>query len=206
MKLYHHPLSPNCRKVLTVVNHLGLDLEMEVVDILKGKQRDPEFLAINPNGKVPALVDGELSLWESNAVMSYLAGKAEKNDLWPPDMRRYDIMRWMYWEQAHWSRGTSTLIGEYVFKSMRGEEPDPERVAEGEAEFSKYASVLNNHLEGKTWLVGDGLTLADFAVGALMTYAVPARYPLDDFPHINAWYARLEEQEAWQKSAPPRPG
>ncbi len=203
MKLYHHPLSPNCRKPRAVIEHLGLEVEQEIVDITKGAQQDPAFLAINPNGKVPALAHDGGVLWESNAISCFLAGSVDDTSLWPKSMARYDIMRWQAWELAHWNKPAGQLIGEHIFKPMRGGEPDAEVIKAAEEEFARWATVLNGHLEGKDWLVGDGLTLADFSVGAILTYAGPAKFPLDGYNYLNAWRERLDAVEAWQKSAPP---
>src|SRR5262245_1494981 len=96
VKLYGFPPSPNTRKVQAVAAHIGVALEFEFVDIAKGKSRTPEFLAINPVGRTPVLVDGSFRLWESNAIMQYIASK-KKNDLWPEDTRRRaDISRWQF--------------------------------------------------------------------------------------------------------------
>ena len=95
MKLYTNLFSPNARKVHAVAHALGIDLETHTVDLRAGEQRTPEYLALNPNGKVPTLVDGDTVLWESNAIMCYLAGKGD-TDLWPKSAKRYDILRWMF--------------------------------------------------------------------------------------------------------------
>ena len=88
MKLYTNPLSPNGRKVTTVVHHLQLQLDVEVVDLSKGAQRTPEYLAINPNGAIPALVDGDLKLWESNAIAAYLADTSGDRSFFPEGAAR----------------------------------------------------------------------------------------------------------------------
>ena len=84
MKYYYHPGSPNCRKVSAVIEMLGVDAKYEFVDLPKGKQAQPEFLAVNPNGMVPALVDGDTTVLESNCIIIYLAEKTG-SDLWPED-------------------------------------------------------------------------------------------------------------------------
>jgi glutathione S-transferase len=86
MKLYGFPASPNTRKVQAVAAHLDMPLEFEFVDITKGKSRTPEFLKMNPNGRTPVFMDGDFTLWESNAIMQYLASQRQ-NDLWPDDAR-----------------------------------------------------------------------------------------------------------------------
>src|SRR5205085_3268747 len=103
MKLYGFPPSPNTWKVRAVAAHLGLPLELQFVDLTKGQQRTPDYLALNPTGRTPTLVDGDFTLWESTAIMQYLAGRSA-NSLWPENARtRADITRWQCWGLAHWS-------------------------------------------------------------------------------------------------------
>src|SRR5688500_2546204 len=104
MKLYGFPASDNTWKVRAFAAQLGQGLAFEFVDLTKGQSRTPEFLALNPPGRTPVLVDGDFALWESNAIMQYLASQ-KPNSLWPDDVRvRADIMRWMSWQLAHWGK------------------------------------------------------------------------------------------------------
>jgi glutathione S-transferase len=202
MKLYQNPLSPNCRKVLAVAKHVGVELELQTLDFTKGEHRAPEFLALNPNGKVPVLVDGDLHLWESNAIMAYLAGQQD-TELWPKSAARYDILRWQYWQLGHWGPAIDTVTYERVLKPAMGiGEPDEGKIAQGLKDFDRYAKVLDRHLEGRSFLVGDGLTLADFAVAAPLTYAGPGQLPLGDHPNVEAYNKRLSEVPAWRDTAP----
>jgi len=101
MKLYCFPPSPNTWKVRAVAAHLGLPLELHIVDLTKGLQRTPEYLALNPGGRTPTLVDGDFVLWESTAIMQYFASH-KPNTLWPDDARvRADIAHWQAWHLAH---------------------------------------------------------------------------------------------------------
>ena len=202
MDFYTNPVSPNCRKVDAVAKQLGIELQHKHVDLFRGENRAPEFLAINPNGKVPALVDGDVCLWESNAIASYVASKTD-NGLWPRSTLRYDIMKWQAWELAHFGAAAREITFERVVKPLRGAEPDASVCDRAEEMFERFAAVLDGHLEGKRFLVGNQLTLADFCVAAPLTYAVPAKLPLEQFPHIRAWLSALDEQEGWRASAPP---
>ena len=118
MKLYYSPPSPNTRKVHAVAIHLGLPIELRLVDLQKGEQRTPEFLRLNPTGRTPILQDGEFILWESTAIMQYLASQLP-NALWPevPQIRA-DIMRWQSWQLAHWHQACQPLKFENVVKQI----------------------------------------------------------------------------------------
>ncbi len=206
MKLYYHPNSPNCVDVLATANHLGIELDLHLIDLLKGAQKDPAFLKINPNGRVPALVDGEFVLWESNAIMQYIASTKPNNRLWPANERmRMDICRWQFWQASQWNRGTGPLVWENMIKKLLGlGSPDPAKIKEGEGLFHASAAVLDNHLKERQYLVGGDVTLADFSVAAMLVYAQPARFPLEKYEQIRAWYARIAGLDAWKKALPSR--
>lgn len=207
MKLYTNPLSSNCRKAVAVAQHLGLDLEEVPVDLLKNEQKTPDFLTINPNGKVPALVDGETTLWESNAIMTYLCSKVDNTDLWPKSAVRYDILRWMFWESQHMTPAAAGIAFEAMIKPRLGlGEPDQRKVEENLEAFGRHAAVLDGHLAENRYLVGDGPTLADFAVAAILALAVKPVFPMDDIPNVVRWLADLHEIPAWKNTAPRMPG
>ncbi|MEQ9324626.1 MAG: glutathione S-transferase family protein [Polyangiaceae bacterium] len=204
MKLHVVRASHNCRRALATAHHLGLDVEVVDVDLASGGHKAPEYLAINPNGKVPTLVDGDLHLWESNAIMQYVASKKPGNELWPDDPRaRAEIVRWQFWEANHLSNGTGGLTFQRVFKPfVLKQEPDEAAIAKATETFHTFAPVLNAQLEGRKFVTGDALTLADFSVGANFSFAKPAQFPLQDYPHVRAWLDRLDEVPAWNETAP----
>ena len=119
MQLYGFPPSPNTWKVRAVAAHLALPLEFVFVDLAAGQSRTPEYLALNPTGRTPVLVDGAFVLWESNAIMQYLASRTP-NSLWPDDARRRaDIMRWQSWQLAHWgTKACEPVIAERLVKRI----------------------------------------------------------------------------------------
>jgi glutathione S-transferase len=203
MDFYTNPLSPNCRKVDAVAKQLGIPLVYKTIDLVRGENKTPEFLAINPNGKIPALVDGDVNLWESNAIVCYIASKTE-NDLWPKTNARYDIMRWQAWELAHFGAAARALAFQRILKPLFGlGKPDPARCEEEERNFKRYAAVLDQALSNKRFLVGDRLTIADFCVGSALTHAEASGLPLAGFDHMKRWAAALDEQPGWSASRPP---
>ena len=203
MKLYMNPLSPNDRRVRLTAAVLGLTLEEKTMDFAKGEHKSPEYLAINPNGAIPALVDGDLTLTESRAIMQYLASKKPESGLLPKDEAgRADVTRWQFWDAAHFSPALGTVAFERVFKPMMGMgEPDATKIEEGLRNFRRFAGVLDARLAGKTYVVGDKLTLADLTLAASLMYAKQSDVPLAEFPNVQAWFGRITELEAWKKSS-----
>ncbi|HEU4581977.1 MAG TPA: glutathione S-transferase family protein [Polyangiaceae bacterium] len=203
MDFYTNPLSPNCRKVDAVAKQLGIPLNEKQVDVLKGGTKTPEYLALNPNGLVPTLVDGDVVLWESNAIMCYVASKTD-NELWPKTTHRYEIMKWQAWELAHFGAAARALVFQRLLKPMLFHtEPDAARVEEAETNFKRFAAVLDGALAGKRFLVNNQLTLADFCVAAPLTYVAQAKLPLAGFKNAERWLAALDEQPGWRASVPP---
>jgi len=203
MKLYMNPLSPNDRRVRLTAAVLGLSIEEKPLDFAKGEHKTPEYLALNPNGAIPTLVDGSFVLTESRAIMQYLASKKPETGLVPKDETdRADVTRWQFWDAAHFSTCCGTVAFQRVFKPMMGMgEPDHAKVEEGLAGFRRYAAVLEARLAGKTYVVGDKLTLADLTLACSLMYAKQSELPLSEFPNVQSWFGRITELEAWRKTA-----
>ncbi len=202
MKLYSNPYSPNCRKVHGVIAQIGSEVEMQTVNLQEGEQKKPEFLELNPNGRVPVLVDGDTTLWESNSIGCYVAGKAE-SDLWPRSDQRYDILRWMFWECVHWAPAIGTVIGQKIFNA---DNPDQAIIDKGITDFRHCASILNGQLESHSHVSGESLTVADFSVGVWLGYAPVLDLPVSEFGNVERWYQTLSDLPAWKEVMPPSPG
>lgn len=204
MKLYGFPISPNTWKVRAVAVHLGIVLDDQLVDLSRGEQRTPDYLALNPTGRTPTLVDGDFVLWESNAIMQYLAS-GKPNALWTDDARtRADIARWQSWQLAHWGKeACQPLLFERVVKAFFNLGPcDAAVVAKATETFHREARVLEAHLATRPYLAGTGVTLADFSVVAPLVFAEKAEMPLKPYPHIRDWFARVSSLPAWRDTAP----
>jgi glutathione S-transferase len=203
MKLYHNPLSPNVRRVRLTAAVLELNLEEKVLDFSKGEHKNPEYLALNPNGAVPTLVDGDFVLTESRSIMQYLASKKPESGLLPRDeQQRADVTRWQFWDAAHFSPQLGTLAFEKMLKGMMGlGEPDAGKVQEALTNFRRFAQVLNKRLEGKSYVVGNALTLADLTIASSLMYAQQTEAPLSEFPNVQAWFSRMTALPGWKKSA-----
>ena len=201
MKLYFDTLL-NPRKACAVAKYLKSPVEFVAIDVGKGEHRTPRFKELNPNAKVPLLVDGEKVVWESNAIMCHLAKKAGSN-LWPQDERQTDVLRWLMWDATEFAPQTGTFYFEYIVKPRFNiGPPDAAEIIKATAGFRRYASVLEAHLRGRSFLVAETLSVADFAVAITLPYADAAHIPLADFPEIRRWHARLNELEAWREPFP----
>jgi glutathione S-transferase len=207
MKLYGFPLSPNTWKVRALAAYLGVPLELEFVDLTKGEQHTPAYLALNPSGRTPTLVDGDVTLWESNAILQYIASKTA-NTLWPNDAaKRADIARWQFWQLAHWgAEACQPLTFQRLVKKIfnRGP-PDEAAVAKAIEAFNKEAAMLDAHLARQKYLAGDTLTIADFAVAAALIYAEQADMPLAAYANLRAWRERIMALPCWRETAPEFP-
>jgi glutathione S-transferase len=205
MKLYGFPASPNTWKVRALAAHLGLPLPLELVDLTKPRTAD--YLALNPTGRAPTLVDGNFILWESAAIMQYLAGR-KPNPLWPDDVRtRADIMRWQSWDLAHWSKDACVpLIFQRLVKGLlKLGPPDEAIVAKGIEGFHREAKVLDAHLAKHAYLVGKDVTLADFSVAAPLFYTQQAQLPIASYSRLQDWFGRVSALPAWRETAPQQP-
>jgi glutathione S-transferase len=203
MKLYTLGMSSNGRKAQAVIHHLNIPCEVVVVDAAAGELHAPEYLAINPNGMVPSLVDGDLTLWESNAIILYLATtKVPESPLFAPALRP-DILRWLFWESSHYNRALGTIAYETIIKPMFGlGEPDARIIDDGQTQFKRFAATLEAHLKGRNHMVGTDWTLADYAVGSMQ--AAIDHVPVDwtNYPCITAFYQRLSANPHWSSTAP----
>jgi glutathione S-transferase len=206
LKIYATPLSANGRKVLAVSRHLGLNMEIHGVNVYRGEGRTPEYLAINPSGKIPTLIDGEFVLSESNAILLYLAEAHGANRLWSSESKqRARIAQWLFWESAHWQ---PTLIA--FLSQLVGHRLLPEKVPQlqsppdwSSASVQPILKTLEASLSADAFLTGSEPSIADFAVAGMTTYFRAAAFPFQRFPKIAAWYARIESLDSWRGTQSP---
>lgn len=201
MKLYQSPLSPNCQKVVAVAHEVGVPLKIVNLDVFKGHAKSPEMLAKNPNGRVPVLEDGDFVLWESNAMLGYVASKADRLDLAPTAPRdRADVDRWLAWSNAHFVPAVRKVAFERIVKKLAGlGAPDEAAVKAGSEEFATVASVLDRSLEGKEYLCGR-LTIADFASVTYTALCECAGLALTPYRNVQRWLGRMLEKESLQRT------
>jgi glutathione S-transferase len=204
MRLFHHPFSSNARRAVMTAITLGVDVELVTVDLGRGEQRGPDFLKMNPNGRVPVLEHDGFLLTESHAIMLYLADITPGQSLLPAEVRgRADVTRWLFWSAYHLTPAVAVLNREYLVKGLLGlGGPDPAEVARGNLLVGEHARVLDAHLATRTWIAQDQLTLADLALAAALMTHRPANLPLDGHAAILAWLERVQALPAWKQTEP----
>jgi glutathione S-transferase len=196
VKLYYST-NLNPRVAVAVARYLK-----SPVDFIRASPRDPRnedsFRMINPNTLVPVLVEGDISLWEADAIacrLSQIAG----SDFWPVGDLLPETVKWLSWSKRH-----LTLAGEaYYFENIikpkyLGLPPDPRVVEEAEGDFHRFAKVLDDILASRRWLIDDRLTYADFRTATILPFAKDAKIPVDGYDNILKWAARLDEIDAWR--------
>lgn len=202
MRLHYHPMSPNSRRALMAAIQLGAPVERVLVDLRKGEQKRPEYLALNPNGKVPTLEDDGFVLWESRAIMTYLADRTPGQTLYPQEVHaRADVNHWLFWDAVHLSPAVQVLTYERVVKAMLGQgDPDPKEVERGNRLVAPLLPVLDGHLASREWLCGTALTLADLSLATPLGFAERAQIALP--ANVGAWLGRVQALDAWKQTVP----
>ena len=205
MKLYSSPFSANARKVRLAAAILEIPLDVVDVDLARGAQRAPEFLAVNPMGRVPVLEDGDFVLTESAAIMAYLADTKPGHPLYPLGAKaRADVNRWLFWSDNHWGPAIGALTFEHWLKPMRRlGDPDPVQLKRQGDALHGFASVLDGHLASREWVSGPTMTLADLAIASSLGNAGRAKFSPEPFGHVVKWFRRIQALEPWKATEPP---
>lgn len=201
MKLYQFSLSPNCQKVVALAHEVGVALETANVNLFAGETQKPELLAKNPNGKVPILEDEDFVLWESNAMLAYIAAKVGRADLAPTTLReRADVDRWLAWHNAHFGPAIGKVAFQRVVKKIGGlGAPDEAIVKQGTEEFVRAAAALDKSLGNKEYLCGR-LTIADFALATYAALTDDCGLDIQPFPRVKAWRDRMSARDSLKKT------
>ncbi len=201
MKLYQFALSPNCQKVVALAHEVGVRLDLEHVDLFKGGAKTPSMRAKNPNAKVPILEDGDFVLWESTAMLAYIAAAAGRNDLAPTAPReRAEIDRWLSWSGTHFGPAVRKVAFERVVKRLAGlGAPDEAVVKQGTEEFATVAGVLDEALGSKEYLAGR-LSIADFHLAPYAVVAASAGLDLEPYAKAKGWLDRMTARDSMKKT------
>jgi glutathione S-transferase len=198
LKLWGRTNSVNVQKVLWALGELDLPYERIDAGMAFGRNRDPAFLAMNPNGLVPTLEDNGLALWESNSIIRYLAAVHDPDGLWPTGARhRANAEKWMDWQLSQ----LAPALGPVFIQLVRT--PSDQRradiIAQGEAACLRLLGLVDTALDNSPFLTGSRLTIGDLPLGALVHrwYALDVEH--GNYRHLRRWYEALCERPAYQR-------
>ncbi len=196
MQLYYSP-NLNPRVAVAVARHLR-----SPVEFIRASPRHPAnieaFRAINPNALVPVLVEGERRLWETDAIACRLSAVAG-SDFWRTGDEAPEMILWISWATHHLNSAASLLYFERLIRPLFDDAVAPAAVLEeAERDFRTHAAVLDAALEGRTWLLGDRMSYADFRVATALPFAAGAGLPVAEFANVARWHDQLLALEAWR--------
>ncbi|KNC25052.1 hypothetical protein FF38_11870 [Lucilia cuprina] len=191
MDFYYLPLSAPCRSILMTAKALGIELNKKYLDLFAGEHLKPEFLKINPQHTIPTLVDGDFALWESRAICIYLVEKYGKDDsLYPKCPKKQAVVN----QRLYFDMGTMyASFANYYYPQVKQNLPaDPEMFAKIEVAFD----FLNTFLEGQTYVAGDSVTIADFALLATISTFDVAGFDFSKYANVKRWYEHCKTSVA----------
>ena len=189
--LYDYIESGNGYKVRLALTQLGVPFRLVEKDILRGETRTPEFLAINGNGRIPAVeLDDGRRLAESDAILFYFA---EGTPLLPAEkFERAQVLQWMFFEQ--YSHEPYIAVARFWLLHTSKPKEQPEAFAEKQQRGYQALEVMERHLEGRTFFVGERYTIADIALYAYTHVAHMGGFELERYPRVRAWLERVRAQ------------
>jgi glutathione S-transferase len=197
LRLLGRNTSGNVQKVIFLLEELGTPYTREDYGRQFNNTQDAAYLKLNPNGKVPTLVDGDTVIWESNTILRYLAAKHKKETLYPSELSaRTEVERWMDWLLA-------SVNYQYVQVFKDSKKPANERAASFEADAKELAaqlSILDGTMAGKAWVAGKDFTIADVALGPIMHRCLDFPIALPALSNLKAWREKLKERSAFKKA------
>ena len=199
MKLYGFPMSPNTQRARFGLEELGVPYELVVVDLMAGAQRAPEYLAINPAGRVPCLVDGDFALFESNAILQYLALKTPEKKLeGGTPKERAEVLRWMFFGAMHVGPSVQQIFAHTI--RLPEDKRLPQVVETARADLDRNLKVLETRLSNIPWLSGESFTLADVSLAPTLSAAPMLGIDLSVYPLVEGWLARVRARPAWARA------
>ncbi|HYJ59811.1 MAG TPA: glutathione S-transferase family protein [Methyloceanibacter sp.] len=198
--LYDMQDSPHARKVRLLAAELGIPLTRIERDPRKGETRSADYLAKNPNGRVPTIVEDGFALWESHAILKYLAAKHPERGLGGSDAKQAALIdQWLFWWTGGAEAAIDAMFWETFIKPKILNQPgnDPGIIADAHARIGRFLPVLEKQLEGRDYIVGP-LSIVDFAIGPRLDRAPELlKIAMTPYPNILAWRERLRARPYW---------
>lgn len=183
---------------LWLLEEIGIEYELVPIDFRKDENLSEQYLKINPNGKIPTLIDGELTLYESMAINLYLA-KKYGHEFYPYDSQQEALANmWSYWVMTEIEHCLLTVL--LNTRVIKKDKRDPARVSRNLETLAKPFTVLNNELADKSYLINNLFTVADLNVAAVLSWCRPARIDLNPWPHLKNWLEECVSRPAFKRA------
>jgi glutathione S-transferase len=202
MKLYGHPFSTCTRKVLITLAEKGLKADFVHVELAKGEQKNPNYLAKHPFGVVPFFEDGDFSMYESRAICRYLDAKYSNPKLTPTDFPSLGKMeQWISVEQSYVASASGRLFVQKFLIPMGGGQSDLSIVEQARKDAHHAFNVINNHLRTQPYFAGEQFTLADIFMMPYHAHLEVSKELeiLESYPHVMAWWNRVSQRPSWKQ-------
>lgn len=203
IKLYCFGESGNAYKAALTLQLSGLEWEPVYVDFFNGEARSPEFREMNEMGEVPVMFDGDIKLTQSGVIQDYVSSKSGKLGGQSAAERR-EILRWMFWDNHKMSSQAGVL--RFLMNFLPEEKRPTEVIAWQQGRLKAALTTLDGALAGRSWLVGDRITIADIACCGYLFYPEPFSFERKDYPNIDAWLDRIAAQPGWKAPYDLMPG
>jgi glutathione S-transferase len=196
IKLYGAPRT-SAGRCYFLLEELGVDYEAAPLDMKAREHQSSEFLKLNPNGKVPCLIDDDFVIWESLAINQYLAEKYKPELLGSTPQEKGRIQQWSIWSLVELQTPMVDVIIQTLF--MPEEKRDHGVIDRAMKRIPVALQILDDHMEGRTYIAGEKITLGDFNVASIVNIANTVKVPLTPFPNISQWMARMTERPSFKK-------
>ncbi len=202
-QLYCFGESGNAYKAALAMTYADMEWEPVFVDFFNGETRTPAFRALNEMGEVPVLVDGDITLTQSAVILDYVSSKTGKLGGRSAAERR-EVLRWMFWDNHKLSglAGTARFLSNFLPEDKRPAGVVPFLQGRLKAAYT----LLNDHLATRAWVAGAQMTVADLSCCGYLYYPEPFGFSRADWPHVDAWLARISAQPGWKHPYDMMPG
>lgn len=197
--LYHFPYSQHARRIVSLLVEARLDYELRHIAMDQGEHLSPQYLAINPNHQVPTLVDGDIKIHESNAILRYLCAKHELADWYPADLAaRARVEQWLDWNQCRLSPAVVDIVLNSVFLGASG---DRQTIERGQTKLRELLPILDAGLKGMDFVAGARPTIADLSLASsIFQLSLANIAPAGD--NSESWFRRVSEIDGFRRSLP----
>ena len=191
MTLYDFPISGNCYKVRLLLSMLGLTYKRVPVDLVNGENLQETFKQLNPRGQVPVLVDNEITIWDSMAILSYLARQYAEESWLPLQPEAFvQVMQWLAVSENELLYGLARARATLIFNR-------PFNLQQCQEDAHMGLTTLEQHLIRQQWLVSEQVTIADVACYPYISLADEAEVTLDNYPSVRRWMSDFEALPGW---------